>query len=137
MRVWKLVWNDAAIGIERDDAERMQELDSENPYFERVPGLGAFDEDRSGHRMRAWPPLRDLAAPRPSANPESRTRLAPANRTRCRPPATIVFDAERGRPEIIRSAGCRRGIVVTPSARARASRAEIVRARLLCPSSVR
>jgi len=53
MRVGKVVREDAAAGIERDDTERMKELDCDNLDLQRVSGLRALDEDRSGHRMRA------------------------------------------------------------------------------------
>ena len=59
MRVRKVVWNGASAGIKRNNAEWMEELDGENPYFQCVSWLGALDEDRPGHWMYARAPLGD------------------------------------------------------------------------------
>ena len=53
MRVGKVLGNRSAARAERDDPERMQELDVENANLEGVAGCRAFDEDRPGHRMGA------------------------------------------------------------------------------------
>ena len=76
-RIRKVVREDAAAGRERDDAERMEKLDRENPYFKNIAGLGAFDEYRPGQRMRTGAALghvqldslqrvRNLRLPRPA-----------------------------------------------------------------------
>ena len=74
MRVWKLVRNDAATGIEGIDAERVEKLDFEDPYFQSVSGFSAFNQDWSCQWMCPWSAVLDGRAPRPSVIPESQTR---------------------------------------------------------------
>ena len=134
MRVGKVVRDDASAGIERNDAERMEEVDGENPDFQRVAWLGALDEDRPGHGMYARAPLGDtefdglqrlrnlrLACP---CQPES---LQSACDHRLDP-----YAIARGDPQHRRHAG----VVVTPMHMLGRQR-EIVRARLLCPRGLR
>ena len=59
MRVGKFVRQRASAGVERHDAEGVEELDRENPDLECVARFGAFDKNRAGHRMDAGSALLD------------------------------------------------------------------------------
>ena len=119
MRVGKVVRDDAAAGIERDDAEGMEELDCENPYLQRVSGLGALDEDRPGHRMGARAALGHTESRRPSALPESLSRLRPpTSLAAVRPRPSSRPARDRLRRSAAPAAHANRS---SPNARARAS----------------
>src|SRR5262245_22553906 len=60
VRVRNSVRNDSTTRLEPHDAERMQKLDGQDSYLERVSWLSAFDEDRAGQWMRARTSLGDL-----------------------------------------------------------------------------
>src|SRR5262245_61792616 len=60
VRVRKVARNDSTTRVERHDAERMQKLDGQDSYLERVSWLSAFDEDRAGQWMSARTSLGDL-----------------------------------------------------------------------------
>ena len=61
MVVGKVVGERAGIGDEAADAVRMQILEGDDADFERVAGLGAFDVDGAGERVRAGAAVGDDA----------------------------------------------------------------------------
>jgi hypothetical protein len=59
--VRKVARQNPAARTEGCHAEWVQEIDGDQPYFERIAGLRALDEDRSRHRMRTGTSIGDAA----------------------------------------------------------------------------